>query len=89
MNVGNDRKVKKELWDMGAHDSGRGERHLKVASDKMRKEALPVLGKVYDETGPAAVLALTMMLADIWLESGFTIDEWREIITLYDVEGAA
>jgi hypothetical protein len=74
---------------MGAHDSGRGERHLKVASDKMRKEALPVLGKIYDETGPAAVLALAMMLADIWLESGFTIDEWREIITLYDVEGAA
>ena len=89
MNVGNDRKVKKGPLAMGAHDSGRGERQLKIASDKMRKEALPVLGKVYDETGPAAVLALTMMLADIWLESGFTIDEWREIITLYDVEGAA
>jgi hypothetical protein len=74
---------------MGAHDSGRGERHLKVASDKMRKEALPVLGKIYDETGPAAVLALTFMLADIWLESGFTTNEWREIIDIFDSEREA
>jgi hypothetical protein len=70
---------------MGAHDSSKDERHLKAASDKIRKETLPVLGKVYDETGPAAVLALTIMLADIWLESGFTADDWREIIDIYDL----
>jgi hypothetical protein len=81
MNVGNDRKVKKELWDMGA-DS---EHQFKAASDKVRKETLPTLGKAYDETGPAAVLALTLMLADIWLESGFTVGEWREIIDVYDL----
>ena len=66
-------------------NSSSDERHLKAASDKIRKETLPVLGKAYDETGPAAVLALTFMLADIWLESGFTTSEWRDIIAIFDV----
>jgi hypothetical protein len=70
---------------MGAHDSSKDERHLKAANDKIRKEILPVLGKIYDETGPATVLALTFMVADIWLESGFTTSEWREIIDIYDL----
>ena len=70
---------------MGAHndDSG-GEHQLKAASDIIRTEALPVLGRAYDETGPAAVLALTLMLADIWVESGFTPGEWRSLIALHE-----
>lgn len=68
------------------NDDHRDERQLEIAGDKMRKEALPVLGKAYEEIGPAAVLALTFMLADIWLESGFTTSEWRKIIEIYDLQ---
>ena len=32
------------------------------------------------------MLALTFMLADIWLESGFTTSEWRKIIEIYDLQ---
>jgi hypothetical protein len=73
---------------MGAHDS-KDERHLKGAGEKIRKEVLPVLGKIYDDHGPATVLALALMAADIWLESGFATDEWREIIDIYDLEREA
>lgn len=74
---------------MGNDNDHEAERHFKAAANKMRKEALPILGKVYDENGPAAVLVLTLMLADIWLESGFTTDEWREIIDIYDLGAEA
>jgi hypothetical protein len=66
-------------------DDNQKQRQLKAATDKMRKEALPILGEAYDENGPAAVLALTVMLADIWLESGFTTNEWRSVIDIFDL----
>jgi hypothetical protein len=72
---------------MGA-DNSDDEGPLKAAEDKIRKETLPALGRAYGETGPAAVLALTCILADIWLQSGFTTSDWREIIAVYDLPQA-
>lgn len=72
-----------------AHDSDGTERHLKAASDAIRKDVLPVLGEAYDKSGPAAVLMLTMMLADSWLEAGFTAGDWRAIIDIYDLQTGA
>ena len=48
----------------------------------LREETLPGLASAYDKAGPATVLALTMILADVWLESGFSTDEWRDIINI-------
>jgi hypothetical protein len=57
---------------------------LKTAADAIREETLPAIERVYAEEGPASILALTIMLADIWLASGFTTEDWREIIAIYD-----
>ena len=53
----------------------------------LRQETLPNLLHAYDEAGPAVVLTLALILADIWLEGGFTADEWRSVIDIYDQAG--
>ena len=41
---------------------------------------LPGLGDAWDEAGPAVVLVMASILADVWLESGFeTFDLIRAI----------
>jgi hypothetical protein len=58
-------------------DDNQKQRQLKAAIDEVRKEVLPPLEKAYDKHGPAAVLGLTDMLADIWEASGFKDVDWR------------
>ena len=50
----------------------------------LREKVLPILLSVYDECGPATVLALTFIMADAWLETRFTADEWRSLIDIQD-----
>ena len=59
---------------------------LKLANDAMREDILPGFAKAYDDVGPAVVLTLGLLLADVWLESGFTAAQWRAIIDIYDLE---
>ena len=66
-----------------------GEGRLEEAHSALRKETLPALASAYDEAGPATLLTLAFILADIWLESGFTTNEWREIIDIFDSEREA
>jgi hypothetical protein len=56
------------------------ERQLMAASEQIREEVLPGFGKAYDEHGPVSVLALAIIIADIWLESGFTRDDWQSLV---------
>ena len=75
---------------MGLDHSNRGhDRQLKIAGDRIRRDILPVLGDAYDDLGPAIVLSLTLMMADVWIQTGFTASEWREVIGLYDLETLA
>jgi hypothetical protein len=53
---------------------------IEKAHAALREETLPSLAAAYDKAGPATVLALTLILADVWLESGFSADDWREVI---------
>jgi hypothetical protein len=53
---------------------------IEKAHAALREETLPGLANAYDKAGPAAVLTLAFILADVWLESGFTMDEWREVM---------
>lgn len=62
---------------------------IRTAGDLVRQDVLPSLETAYNEIGPATVLALTFMLADIWLESGFTTSEWRNIIDIYEMQERA
>jgi hypothetical protein len=56
------------------------ERRLMAASDQIREDVLPGLGKAYDDHGPVSVLALAIMIADIWIESGFTREDWQTLV---------
>jgi hypothetical protein len=71
------------------NDRGDGRLEIEKAQEVLREETLPSLAAAYDKAGPAAVLALTFMLADVWLESGFTPGEWRSIIAIFDAPESA
>ena len=50
------------------------------AYSALQVHVLPGLGDAWDEAGPAVVLVLASILADVWLESGFeTFDLIRAI----------
>jgi hypothetical protein len=72
---------------MGINDTR--DAQLRTANDTVREDILPSVAKAYDENGPAMVLALTMIMADLWLESGFTAGDWRQVIDIYDLQGRA
>ena len=51
---------------------------------------LPGLGDAWDEAGPAVVLVLASIMADVWLATGFeTFDLIRAIIGVQRLDGAA
>jgi hypothetical protein len=77
--------MKKETVAMGINDSRETrDAQLKTANDVVREDILPSVAKGYDEAGPAVVMTLAVILADIWLASGFTSNDWREIIAIFD-----
>ena len=50
------------------------------AYSALQVHVLPGLGDAWDEAGPAVVLVMASILADVWLESGFeTFDLLRVI----------
>ena len=50
------------------------------AYSAVQMHVLPGLGDAWDEAGPAVVLVMASILADVWLESGFeTFDLIRAI----------
>lgn len=57
---------------------------IENAHAALRETVLPALLNAYDEFGPAVVLALTFIMADTWLETRFTADEWRSLIDIHD-----
>jgi hypothetical protein len=57
---------------------------LKSAGDRVRDDILPVLLQAYDEAGPAVVLGLGVVLADILRESGFNANDWQECFNVHD-----
>jgi hypothetical protein len=68
------------MGDNNKSDYGDERSQIEKAHAALREEELPGLLAAYDKTGPAAVLMLAYILADSWQGSGFTADEWRELI---------
>jgi hypothetical protein len=71
--------------DNNKNDYGDERSQIEKAYGALREEALPGFLTAYDKAGPATVLTLALILADAWQGSGFSADEWRELIKIYDV----
>jgi hypothetical protein len=75
--------------DNNKNDYGEERSEIEKARAILREETLPALLIAYDKIGPAAVLALSEIMADAWTATGFTVPEWRELISIYDPESVS
>jgi hypothetical protein len=57
---------------------------MRQAFDAVREHVLPGLGDAWDEAGPKVLLAAQFALAELWAESGFSLDAFREVIDAVD-----
>ena len=67
------------------NDNDKGREEIAKAYSAVQTHVLPGLGDAWDEAGPAVVLVIAQILADVWLESGFeTFDLVRVINGRFD-----
>jgi len=62
------------------NDNEKSREEIDRAYAAVQLHVLPGLGDAWDEAGPAVVLVMASILADVWIESGFeTFDLIRAI----------
>ena len=53
---------------------------MQAAFDAVEAHMLPGLGDAAEEAGPEVLLAAEFALVNLWVESGFSLDAFREVI---------
>jgi hypothetical protein len=60
---------------------------MQAAFDAVEAHMLPGLGDAAEEAGPAVLLAAEFALVNLWVESGFSLDAFREVIDAVETPG--